>query len=132
MTETTNTTVDTTAADAALGAAKRREVSPAATAALAAYRARAELGLAVLDVLEAGDPAVLAKYVKQAEILVKEQTEQKAKEAAERKANAGQGLEGYRQKTKDAMALAEYLKSTGVNLEEMLAKAQAAQAEQAK
>lgn len=125
--ETTN--VDTSAADAVLSGAKKREVSPQATAALAAYRARAELGLAILEVLEGGDAAVLAKYVKQAEVLVAKQTADKAAAKAAAAANAGAGLEGYRAKTKEALVLAEYLKSTGVNVEDLLAKAAAAQAE---
>jgi hypothetical protein len=123
--ETTN--VDTSAADAVLGTAKKREVSPQATAALAAYRARAELGLAILEVLEAGDAAVLAKYTKQAEVLVAKQAAEKAAAKAAAAANAGAGLEGYRAKTKEALVLAEYLKSTGVNVDELLAKAAAAQ-----
>jgi len=126
MTETTN--VDTSAADAAIASTgKKREVSPQATAALAAYRARAELGLAILEVLEGGDKALLDKYTKQAEVLIAKQEAEKAAEKAARAANAGAGLDGYRAKTKEALALQEYLKSTGVNVDELLAKAAAAQ-----
>ena len=125
-----STNVDTSAADAVLGGAKKREVSPQATAALAAYRARAERALAILDVLESGDAKVLAKLDEQASVLLVKQAEEKAAAKAAAAANAGGGLEAYRAKTKEALVLAEYLKSTGVNVDDLLAKAAAANADQ--
>ena len=130
MTEATN--VSAQAAAAIEAAAKpKREVSPQAKAALELHRKRATLGTAILEVLEAGESGDLKKLVPLAEKLMTEQAAKKAAEEAERAANAqprGAHLAEYRNKANSAIALQEYLASTGVNVEELLEKAKAAQA----
>lgn len=133
MTETTN--VSAAAAAAIDAAAKpKREVSPQAKAALELHRKRANLGTAILEVLEAGESGDLKKLVPLAETLMTQQAEKKAAEEAERAANAqprGAHLAEYRNKANSALALQEYLASTGVNVEELLAKAAEAAAAKA-
>jgi hypothetical protein len=110
----------------------KRQVSPQATAALALHRARAELGTAILEVLEKGENGDLAKLKPLAEAHIKAENARKAAEEAERKANAperGLALAEYREKTNAALALQEYLASTGANIDELLAKAKEAKAE---
>src|SRR6478609_5815718 len=120
---------------AATGTEKpKRVASPQAMAALALHRARAELGTAILEVLEAGESGDLAKLKPLAEAHMVAEAERKAAEEAERKANTperGVALAEYREKTNAALALQEYLASTGANVEELLAKAKEAQAAKA-
>lgn len=130
MSETTNVSP---AANAAIEAAAKpkREVSPQAQAALEKHRQRATLGMAILDVLEQGESGDLAKLTKLAEAHMAAQAEAKAKADAEKAANAlprGAHLAQYREKANAAISLQEYLASTGVNVEELLEKAKAAQA----
>ena len=134
--EQTNTQVSAAAAAAIASAAPatgevkpKRQVSPQAQAALELHRQRANLGLGLLAILEAGASGDLATLKPKAEAWLVEEAARKAAAEAERRANTpdrGTALAAYREKTADAMALAEYLKSTGVNVEELLAKAKAA------
>ena len=119
------------AAAPAAGDKPKRVASPQAMAALALHRQRAELGTAILDILEAGASGDLAALKPKAEEHMKNEAVRKAAEEAERKANTperGVALAEYREKTNAALALQEYLASTGVNIEELLAKAKAAKA----
>ena len=109
----------------------KRVASPQAMAALALHRARAELGTAILEVLEAGQEGNLAKLEPLARAHMKAEAERKAAEEAERKANTperGVALAEYRERTNAALALQEYLASTGANIEELLLKAKEQQA----
>jgi hypothetical protein len=120
------TNVSEAAANAIAAAKPKREISPQAQAALERHRQRAALGVAILEVLEAGESGDLTTLTKLAEVHLAEAAERKAAEDAERRANAGErgaALAEYREKTKDAMDLANYLKSTGVDIQELLAKA---------
>jgi len=122
------------AATTAPGEKPKRVASPQAMAALALHRARAELGTAILEVLEKGESGDLAKLKPLAEAHMVAEADRKAAEEAERKANTperGAALLEYREKTNAALALQEYLASTGANVEELLAKAKEAQAAKA-
>ena len=126
--ETTNVSAN---AAAAIEGAKKREVSPQAKAALELHRARANLGLGLLAVLEAGASGNLETLKPMAEDHLKKEAEAKAAAEAERRANMGErgaALVAYREKSNDALALAEYLKSTGVDVEELMRKAKEAPA----
>ena len=109
----------------------KRQASPQAMAALALHRSRAEFGTAILEILEKGEEGNLAKLEPLARAHMKQEAERKAAEDAARKANAperGAALNEYREKTNAALALQEYLASTGVDINELLAKAREAQA----
>jgi len=133
MTETTN--ISAAAAAAVEAAAKpKREVSPQAQAALEKHRQRATLGMAILDVLEAGASGDLNTLTPLAQKHMAEQAAAKAAADAERAANAlprGAHLAEYRNKANAALTLQDYLASTGVNVEELLAKAAEAAAAKA-
>lgn len=126
-----NTNVSAAAAAAiaaATGATPKRQVSPQAQAALEKHRQRATLGMAILEVLEDGRSGNLETLTKLAQELLAAQAEAKAKADAERAANAlprGAHLAEYRNRANEALALQEYLASTGVNMEDLLAKAKA-------
>jgi hypothetical protein len=128
--ETTN--VSAAAATAIAAAVKpKREVSPQAQAALERHRQRATLGTAILEILEAGNNGDLASLTKLAEVHLAEQKAAKEAADAEKAANAqprGAHLAAFREKATNALSLQEYLASTGVNVEELLEKARAAQA----
>jgi ribosomal protein S8E len=131
MTQAIETTNVSAQAAAAIGAAvkPKREVSPQAQAALEKHRQRATLGMAILDVLEAGESGDLAKLNVLAQAHIVAQAEAKAAADAEKAANAvprGAHLAQYREKANAAISLQEYLASTGVNVEELLEKARAA------
>jgi hypothetical protein len=103
-------------------------------AALALHRARAELGTAILEILERGQEGNLAKLEPLAREHMKLEAERKAVEEAERKANTperGVALAEYRERTSAALALQEYLASTGANIDELLQKAKEAQLQKA-
>ena len=141
MTETTNVSAGALAAlaaaagksapvgGAATEGAKKRTVSPQAQAALEAHRLRAQLAVAVLEELEEKRQDIVEQLIVDAKArLVRQAAEREAAEA-ERKANLqprGAALEAYRAKTNQALALLQSLQDKGINIDDLLAKAAAA------
>jgi len=127
-----NKNVSQGAAAAVAGDKKKREVSPQAQAALEAFRQRTTLAVGVLEVIERDHPNMVDELTKAAQKHIAEQAEARAAAEAERKANLaprGTALAEYRKKTNAALALMQSLQDKGINIDDLLAKATAVDAQ---
>ncbi len=115
--------------------AAKRTVSKAGEEALAKHRARAELAMNILAVIERDHAGMLEDLTAKAGVFAEEQKAKKAAEEAERKANAlprGAALEQHRKMLATQKAMIELLATKGLDMVALQAEAEAKLAQQAK